>query len=233
MDNLYKTFVEDEGYVILRDIIPIELIDNLAHRIPDFHPVRASSDAKEYAERDDISTLDSIAVWWSQSVMKLPEAMAIEELIGSYIRFNFQNMRLYSSDVVFVNPNTNYINPHVDTPHRFKEFNFNHNLLGVQCIIPLAGFTIESGSTGVVPFSQKRDFDIDYCYAGKFDRWFLENCKQEPIEKGSVLLYNSRILHSSMPNRTDSIRPALLINYCDVSIIDQITHYDNIWKSNA
>lgn len=233
MDNLFTFFTEGEGYIILKDIIPTELINNLIHRIPDLYPVRASSADKEYAERDDISSLNSIAVWWSQSVLDLPEAKEIEELIGSLIRYNFQNMRLYSSDVVFVNPYTNYVNPHVDTPHRFKQYNFNHKLLGIQCIIPLVDFTIESGSTGVVPFSQKRDFDIDHCYAGKFDRWFLENAKQEPMEKGSILIYNSRVLHSSMPNSTNNIRPALLINYCDVSIIDNIRNYDNIWKSNA
>lgn len=232
MEHLTETLLTGPGYAVWDDFIPIELIDAFTKRIPELYPVRASSSAKEYAEREDVSSLNDIAVWWSQTVLNFPEVEDIESLLTSTINYNFTNLRLYTSDVAFINPHTNWINPHVDTPYRFKKYNFDHRLLGIQCIISLFDMPANCGSTGVVPFSQKRDFDIDRCYAGQYDNWFLENYKQPALKKGSVLVYNSRILHSSMPNNTNEARPALLINYCHLDIIDDIRRIDNIWKSN-
>jgi ectoine hydroxylase-related dioxygenase (phytanoyl-CoA dioxygenase family) len=90
-----------------------------------------------------------------------------------------------------------------------------------------------SASTGLVPYSQKRDFDIDKCYNGDYDRWFVENAVQPDMPTGSLLFYNCRILHSSMPNPQDIERPALLYNYLDRSIVDDVKKLDNIWASNG
>ncbi len=68
---------------------------------------------------------------------------------------------------------------------------------------------------------------------GHFDNWFLNNCKQHDMSKGSVLFYNCRLLHSSMPNLSDKIRPALLINYLDKSILEEVSKVDNVWTSNG
>ena len=46
-------------------------------------------------------------------------------------------------------------------------------------------------------------------------------------------MYNCRLLHSSMPNPTDSKRPAILMNYLDSDIIDEVRTMDNIWGSNG
>jgi ectoine hydroxylase-related dioxygenase (phytanoyl-CoA dioxygenase family) len=89
-----------------------------------------------------------------------------------------------------------------------------------------------NGSTGVVPYSQKRNFNINECYSGRFDRWFSENSVQPDMPIGSLLMYNCRVLHSSMPNMTEKDRPALLLNYLDSSIIDEVKTIDNVWTSN-
>jgi len=36
-----------------------------------------------------------------------------------------------------------------------------------------------------------------------------------------------------MPNTTNNPRPALLLNYLDKSIIDDISKIDNVWSSNG
>jgi hypothetical protein len=46
------------------------------------------------------------------------------------------------------------------------------------------------------------------------------------------LMYNCRVLHSSMPNNGQLERPALLFNYLYHSIIDEVSEIDNIWSSN-
>ena len=43
---------------------------------------------------------------------------------------------------------------------------------------------------------------------------------------GDALMYNSRTLHSTMPNNSNEFRSALLINALDVEIIDYIREVD-------
>jgi len=229
----YKDVVENkEGYVLLPAFIPHKLISDFKNVLPKLYPVRATDKNKKYAERHEIKNLQEISVWWSQFVLDFSEFKAIEKLISTVIKTNFPNMVLYSADTVCINAQTNLVNPHVDTPHRFKKFNYDPRLLSIQCIITLDDVSAESGSTGLVPFSQKRDFNIDDCYKGMYDRWFKENAKQNYMSRGSVLFYNCRILHSSMPNHSDKPRTVLLINYMDKSIIEEVKDLDNIWASN-
>lgn len=233
MRNVKPVIETGEGYAIWQSFIPEILIADFNQRLKDLYPVRASSSKKIYAERDDIKNLEDISVWWSQSVSDFPEVKKIQKLIDPIMQHNFPNLKHYASDCVFINAGSTWINPHVDTPHRFDKWNFDQRLLGIQCIISLSDLNNDNGATGLVPFSQKRDFDIKKCYSGNYDRWFMQNVRQHDMPKGSLLFYNCRVLHSSMPNNGQIERPALLINYLDRSIISEVTNIDNIWSSNG
>lgn len=233
MRDIREKFQQEEGYAVWESFIPEILIVDFNKRLGELYPVRASSSKKVYAEREAIKDLEDISVWWSQEVSQFPEAMQIQKLIDPIIQSNFPNLEFYASDCVFINKGSQWINPHVDTPHRFKKWNYDKRLLGIQCIVSLFNTTKDNGSTGVVPFSQKRDFDIDKCYSGTYNRWFIENAKQHDMPRGSLLFYNCRVLHSSMPNNSDSQRPALLLNYLDRSILHDVSNIDNIWSSNG
>lgn len=232
MSDLKSTIESKEGYALYESIIPSTLIDAFNNKIKDLYPVRASSSNKRYAERDAIKDLEDINIWWSQEVSKLPEAIAIRNVVDPIITSNFDNLSFYASDTVFIKAHSKWVNPHVDTPYRFKKYNYDKRLLGIQCIVSLLDTNKDNGSTGLVPYSQKRDFDIDKCYAGTYDRWFMGNAKQYDMPKGSLLFYNCRVLHSSMPNNSEVERPALLFNYLDHSIIDEVASIDNVWSSN-
>lgn len=223
---------EGNGYVVAENYIPHSLIDKITDRLHELHPVRASSSSKKYAEKEDIKTLPDIAVWWSQMVMDWPEVKEINELVIDKVKQHLPNAFWYASDIVTIEKNSKWVNPHVDTPHRFKKYNYNKNLLGVQAIISLFDLTTANGATGLVPNSQNVDFNINLCYEGFYNSWFLKNCVQPNLTKGSVLFYNCRVLHSSMPNPANTSRPALLLNYLDNDIVEDIKQIDNIWTSN-
>jgi len=233
MKNLKNTLEQGQGYEILSGFIPSVLIADYKKILGQLHPVRASSSKKVYAEREEIEKLDDISVWWSQTVETFPEFQKIKKLVDPVIYNNFPTLQFYASDNVTINARSQWLSPHVDTPHRFEKWNFDKRLLGIQCIISLDDVTKENAATGLVPFSQKRDFEIMNCYTGTYDRWFSDNCKQPDMPRGSLLLYNCRVLHSSMPNNTDKPRPALLLNYLDRTILDDVSKIDNIWKSNG
>jgi len=231
--DIHDIVCNKEGYVLFDGMIPKWIIADYNNRIKDLHPVRAVSPDKKYAERDDIKNLNDISVWWSQEVSEFPEFKRILRIVDPLITRYFGNLKFYASDTVFIKPGSSWINPHVDTPHRFKKYNYDKRLLGIQCIVSLVDTTYKNGSTGLVPFSQKRDFDIGKCYNGTYNRWFQENMKQHDMLSGTVLFYNCRVLHSSMPNNGNLERPALLLNYLDHSIIEEVSKVDNIWTSNG
>ena len=230
--HVANELIDGPGYVITEKIIPDELIDALTSKLHMLHPVRASSSNKVYAEGSAIKDLPNIAVWWSQLVMDWPEVKAIEEIVSTYVKKYIPAAIFYNSDIVVIEGNTDWFNPHIDTPHRFSKWNLDKRFLGVQTVVPLFNIDKTSASTGLVPHSQKLNFDINECYAGEHNEWFWQNHIQPDLPKGCVLLFNSRLLHSSMPNPLETSRPALLLNYLDSSIIDEVKAIDNIWKSN-
>lgn len=224
---------ENTGYIILEKIIPDSLIDTIVAKLDTLHPVRASSSTKKYAEKDDIKNLTDISVWWSQMVMDWPEVIEINNLIFDKVKEHLHDAEWYASDIVTIEKHSKWVNPHIDTPHRFKKYNYDKRLLGIQAIVSLFDLDKSTGVTGIVPRSQTQDFNINLCYQGFYNTWFMKNCIQPSLPKGSVLFYNCRVLHSSMPNEQNSPRPALLLNYLDGSIIEDVKTMDNIWASNG
>lgn len=233
MNDIKEQLTTGKGYVIYEHFLPSYLIADIKSILSEVYPVRASSSKKVYAERDDIKNLEDISVWWSQSVDGYKPVQKVRQLIDNIVENNFAKLKFYASDIVTIKSGSTWVSPHVDTPHRFEKWNYVKDLLGVQCIINLDTIDSNSASTGLVPYSQKRDWNINDCYTGKFDRWFLENVKQHAMPKGSLLMYNCRLLHSSMPNPNSIDRPALLLNYLDSSIINEVSSIDNIWTSNG
>lgn len=224
--------IDGSGYVLTKNFIPEQLIGNVVNRLDEISPVRASSSTMEYAEKEDIKNLPDIAVWWSQTVINWSEVLEIEKLLNPLIKNYLPNAEFYSSDIVVIEKESTWLNPHVDTPHRFKKYNYDKRLLGIQCIISLSDINKDSASTGLVPQSQLKDFNINLCYEGLYNDFFLEHCIQPDMPKGSVLFYNCRVLHSSMPNPLPKSRPALLLHYLNSDIIEDVKDIDNIWKSN-
>lgn len=231
--NYKSILTEGDGYVVLENIVHHDLLELFYSKIAELHPVRASSSDKTYAERSEIANLKDIAVWWSQLVMRYPEVIDIHHTIIQTIKECIPNFYWYASDTVFIEPHSKWVNPHVDTPHRFDKWNKDKRLLGIQCIVPLFDLDMYNGATGLVPQSQLKDFPIDLCYKGYYNGYYNRNYIQPTVKKGSVLMYNCRILHSSMPNPTDTRRPAILFNYLDGDIINELKIIDNIWDSNG
>lgn len=232
--KIVKTqLTEGDGYVVAEKCIPHSLIDKVTERLHELYPVRASSSSHKYAERDQIKSLPDISVWWSQMVMDWPEVIEIEQILRELVNPYMPELHWYASDIVVIEGRSKWINPHIDTPHRFKKYNYDKRLLGVQSIVSLFDLDKSNGVTGLVPKSQLQDYNINFCYQGLYNSFFTRNCIQPNLPKGSALFYNCRLLHSSMPNLHNEKRHALLFNYLHSSIIEDVKSVDNIWTSNT
>jgi ectoine hydroxylase-related dioxygenase (phytanoyl-CoA dioxygenase family) len=223
---------ESQGYLLVENLIPDACIDSITAKLDTLYPVRAVSSNEKYAEREKLASLPDKVVWWSQLVMDWDEVMTIATLLDPLVQQYLPDAVWYTSDIVTIEPNSKWINPHVDTPYRFAKWNEDDRLLGIQIIIPLQDTEPDAGATGIVPGSHVRDWDIKECYSGAYNKYFWDNFEQQFMPKGSMLMYNCRLLHSSMPNSLDKPRPVLLFNYLSGAILEEVKAIDNIWSSN-
>lgn len=230
--TMSNVLVDGIGYITVQNLIPNDLIDTINFKLDTLYPTRASSSKKQYAEGKNIQHLPDISVWWSQMVMDWPEVIEVNKIIQPLASEFLEDAAWYASDIVTLASGSTWINPHVDTPHRFHKWNYDQRLLGIQCIIALQDTDHKTGSTGIVPCSQTHDWDIRKCYDGTYDSYFRVHAMQPVLPKGSVLMYNCRLLHSSMPNDSPKARPMLLLNYLNGAIVEDVKSVDNIWKSN-
>jgi ectoine hydroxylase-related dioxygenase (phytanoyl-CoA dioxygenase family) len=109
----------------------------------------------------------------------------------------------------------------------------DNDVYGVQVIIPLDDLDKDTGATGVIPYSHQSDWDIQACYEGVHDEYFKLHAEQYDMPKGSILFYNTRLLHSTMPLHLPKKRSILLINYLRSDIIQEVKLKDNVWSSNG
>jgi ectoine hydroxylase-related dioxygenase (phytanoyl-CoA dioxygenase family) len=227
-----------KGYDQILDIVPSHLIDSINSKKDMLYPVRASTHKKQYAEGNACKDLFGIAVWWSQITNDWHEVQQIDSIIYPEIKKHMPNATFYASDIVTINGPSRWLSPHVDTPHRFAEYNnlaseLNFDLLGIQVIIPLDDLDKDTGATGLWPESHRKDWNIQDCYDGIYDNQFKDNAIQLDMPKGSILLYNTRLVHSTMPLKLSKKRSILLINYLSSDIIDNVKKLDNVWSSNG
>ena len=95
-------------------------------------------------------------------------------------------------------------------------------------IIPLDPFTLQNGATCVLPGSHKSRFyykDIEDNQE-EYNNLLTTQGFQFVSNPGDALMYNSRTLHSTMPNNSNEFRSAILINALDVNIIKRIREVD-------
>ena len=144
--------------------------------------------------------------------------------------FQGKDWDIHIVDTITTRPGSAKIRAHIDTPYRFEEYarSKSDELLGVQIIIPLDTFTIENGATCVLPGSHKNRYyyqDIQDNQEENNDLLITEGF-QFVSNPGDCLIYNSRTLHSTMPNNSNEFRSALLLNAIDVNIIARIKELD-------
>lgn len=128
--------------------------------------------------------------------------------------FGQGNWVWHVQDFIVLQPGMNFYRPHIDTPYRFKEFRYAEGLLGLQFMVMMCDFTPDNGATGYVPGSHKYIYDAIQM-RDNLDMWapfFADNYEQYTAGAGSFVCWHPRLLHSTMPNKSNEIRRALLLH---------------------
>lgn len=206
-------------------------------KVPDLIPKEIVADASAYVSSSVVATRGHTAdgsyvsnpvgdeVWantWTNSVTNHPFVTSINNYISDIIRQLGSNAKLLHSDFAITYPGFAKLRPHIDTPHRFPKWADVRELIGIQVAVPLSALSKKQGITGFVLGSHKISFDIAACYRGEHNDFFNVNASVFDVAPGDVLIWDSRILHSAMPNNTQVARPLLLLSYVDASIYDEV-----------
>jgi len=91
---------------------------------------------------------------------------------------------------------------HVDSPRFIKDYITN---MGV--IWALDDFTEENGATKVLSASQHKNIIPE-------EDFFEKNCTQLTCKKGTLVLFNARLVHRAGKNNTNNWRHSLTLNAC-------------------
>jgi ectoine hydroxylase-related dioxygenase (phytanoyl-CoA dioxygenase family) len=221
--------IKEQGYCVVRDVIDIEDIDCLNYLQNYLEPCRGHDFTAKYFPKKKLDEAGKLAIWWSQQLTGWECVKSINQRLLDITKDWFDNNVVYVCDVITNEPGNQFVKPHIDTPYRFDAWHESFELLGVQCIIPLCSFNKENGGTGLYPGSHLRNWVVQDSYRGVYTEEFLANVVQPDMNPGDVLIYNPRVLHSTMPNNTDLVRRALLTHITTREMVAPLKLVDNIW----
>jgi hypothetical protein len=220
----------DLGYISLKEVIPIIAIQQFklwAMNPDNIHrgnAVNGSYYAKHRKGRE-------YNVCWSTAP---PEEMwrPVVDILSKYIDaiFDGTEWEIHIVDTITTRPGSTKIRAHIDIPYRYEEYAHSpdDDTLGVQIIVPLDFFTLQNGATAFLPGSHASQFYYKDIEANQedYDTLLTTEGMQFVSQPGDALIYNSRTLHSTMPNKSNFHRSALLINAVAKSVMPTIKRLD-------
>ena len=213
--------IENIGFTVHEDVFDKNMISELNEFAKKIPPQRGhDKDVKWYgwnnvAEMENPLTDVDWAYYWTQDVFH-PHVDHIKQELSPMAdaAFGPNNWVWYVQDFIVLQPGMNFYRPHIDTPYRFKEFRYAEGLLGLQFMVMMCDFTPDNGATGYVPGTHKYIYDAIQM-RDNLSSWapfFADNYQQYTAGAGSFVCWHPRLLHSTMPNRSNEIRRALLLH---------------------
>ena len=221
--------ITEQGYCIVQHAINVVDIEGLNYLQRYLEPHRGHDYTAKYFPKKNLHEADKLAIWWSQQVVGWECVKSINQSLLEITQGWFNNNMIYVSDVITNEPGNQFVKPHIDTPYRFDQWHENFELLGVQCIVPLCNFNKENGGTGIYPGSHLKNWIVKDCYRGVYTEEFLNNVVQPEMNLGDALIYNPRVLHSTMPNNTNITRRALLTHITTKELAEEMKLVDNVY----
>ena len=221
--------IKKQGYCVVRSAIDPLLIYQLNRQQDNLVPMRGHDFTAKYFPRNKLNEADKLAIWWSQQVGDWFGAKEINDKLLEITQGWFDNNVVYVSDVITNEAGNKFVKPHIDSPYRFEKWHETFELLGIQCIVPLCKFNKENGGTGLYPGSHLRNWVVQDSYRGVYTEEFLKHVIQPEMDPGDVLIYNPRVLHSTMPNNTNLTRRALLTHITTRELAEELKLVDNVY----
>lgn len=218
-DEQVRRYFED-GFIILEDFFTPEQTDALTEHIDVFDEA-TNRDLREHG-RVKISIPDMIvfSAHLHAKDTQILEFIAQEKLIGLATRLIGPNVRLYWDQAVYKRPE----NPRDFPWHQDNGYTQTDPAHYLTVWLALNDATLENGCIWVQPNShtngvlEHRPTDVGLqCYFGENPGLAV------PLRKGSIVAFQSLMVHRSTPNLSDHIRKAYIIQYSSVGFKNLLT----------
>ena len=222
---------DEQGYTIYKGIAPAKAIYNLAYWKDAYDIPTRGHDVNGVYYNKFVSDVDW-ANYWTDPLNEHTSLLSIRKVVDDLVDIYLDDPVFYHADVSVLTPKCNAVRPHIDTPHRHTPFNDRiHKRLGIQVAIPMSEYNIRCGVTGLLPGSHKKFWDIKKCYKGEYTAEFMKSAIQPELNYGDILMWDSRLLHSQMPNVSSNHRYMILLNYVEKDIVQELMEYESTLTS--
>jgi ectoine hydroxylase-related dioxygenase (phytanoyl-CoA dioxygenase family) len=212
--------INDIGFTVHQDVFDPNIIRELEEYAQTMPPERGHDKNMQWHGWQECEQLENPATdidwayYWTHQI-EHPHLDKIKDSLKLCCdaAFGENNWNWHVQDFIVLHPGMNFYRPHIDTPYRFPEFRYSEELLGLQFMVMMCDFNEDNGATGYVPGTHKYFFDpVSVSNDRMWKTFFADNYRQYTAGAGSFVCWHPRLLHSTMPNRTDKIRRALLLH---------------------
>lgn len=216
-------FFEDQGYLVVEDLIPQEWVEEIRQDLKGIHERMAEAvpegvhvswehevDPKIQRKIKQLMHAELVSPALNRLVRAPHVLDRVEALIGPEIS-------LYHCKLLMKSARGGTITPwHQDYSYWVQEGN---KPLMVNCMVQIDDSTLQNGCLQVVPGSHKQGL-LRHERKGTVFGLFLpgyfeprEDAIPIPLRAGSAVFFNSLIIHGSGPNESDQDRRAVTIAY--------------------
>ena len=226
MNNVYGKNLKENGYHIFNNFFSSNYVDTLKKEIIYLQP--------QYADKKIKSPIKLIGLpFLSDTFLKLLVSDKIHHLAKSIIGEDYLYSVFQSNTLLDNSGSKEWF--HIDHPYQLLSNTLNkeviesmvnnNTLFSFQMIILLDDFKEDNGSTMFIPKSHKDNVQLNID---------TKNKKNFIAKKGSAILYNGNLLHSSGINKTNNSRTILIIQFVPKFVRPQedIDDYLSLYKGN-
>jgi len=135
----------------------------------------------------------------------------------TFLQNNFFKSKCIIHSMSALNNLPNQTNYYPSSVHRDLRFYTGNIPIMVNCLLMIDDFTIENGSTYLLPYSHLNERKVT-------EDEFFKNAIQAIGKKGDILIFNSNVWHAAAPNKTNEDRRAIPI-VVSKSTIKQLLDY--------
>jgi len=217
----YIDEITSTGFTVHKNIFDPQMINELREFSQTLDPERGHDMNKKWYGWNSVEKMENPkeevdwAYYWTKNVSH-PHIKTIQKELAccADAAFGKDNWVWYVQDFIVLQPGMNFYRPHIDTPYRFKEWRYSQELLGLQFMVMMCDFNENNGATGYVPGTHKYIQDAFHMRDDP-ESWkifFADNYEQYTADAGSFVSWHPRLLHSTMPNKSNEVRQALLLH---------------------
>ncbi|MFM0227079.1 phytanoyl-CoA dioxygenase family protein [Paraburkholderia dipogonis] len=224
-DARHHTELATAGWTVLPGLIHAELLDSLVKALGPSLALRDQIRQRNGVLENSAGTLHHLLMDDPCYVELLAELSALEPVFKGYFEGNFV-LNSYGGVI-----NERDSRSYVQNVHRDIRFGSDTRRFMVNALVMLDDFTLDNGATHILSHSQNLQQQPT-------DEQFYAQASRATGERGSVLLFDSRMWHATGRNTTDAPRRALTLTFTSPFFKPQLDYarlfgYRNLDRCNA